>query len=107
MLGINTALDFQAVSEIQRRGYSRIPVYDNERKNIVALFHAKDLAFVDPEDAIPLKTVIDFYGHQLIHTYEDTTLDIVLQDFKQGKTLLNLILTGCLYLIIFYCLRYL
>lgn len=85
LLSINAVLDFQTVSEIQRRGYSRIPVYDGERKNIIALFHAKDLAFVDPEDAMPLKTVIDFYGHPLIHTYEDTTLDVVLEDFKQGN----------------------
>ncbi|KAI1305983.1 Metal transporter CNNM4 [Halotydeus destructor] len=85
-LPLNANLDFQTVSEIQRRGYSRIPVFDGERKNIVALFHAKDLAFVDPEDAILLKTVLDFYSHPLIHTYEDTTLDVVLEDFKQGKS---------------------
>jgi len=54
LLPLNAYLDFQTVSEIQRRGYSRIPVYDGDRKNIIALFHAKDLAFVDPDDVTPL-----------------------------------------------------
>jgi metal transporter CNNM len=88
MLPISAVLDFNTVSEISKRGYSRIPVYDTERKNIVALMHAKDLAFVDPDDKKPLKTVIEFYKHPLIHTYADETLNNVLNHFKHGMTLI-------------------
>ena len=84
MLPINAVLDFNTVSEVSKKGYSRIPVYDGERKNIVALLHVKDLAFIDLDDETPLKTVIDFYKHQLIHTYEDETLNNVLNHFKHG-----------------------
>lgn len=86
MLHKTTLLDFDTVSLIQKRGYSRIPVYDGERKNIVALFHTKDLAFVDPNDKMPIKTLIDFYHHQLIFTEDWTTLDEVLINFKAGKS---------------------
>ena len=43
------------------QGYSRIPVFDPETSEIRGLLSIKDLAFVDPDDAIPLKTICDFY----------------------------------------------
>lgn len=88
MLPITATLDFNTVSEISKRGYSRIPVYDGDRKNIVALLHAKDLAFVDPDDNKPLKTHVEFYRHQLVHTYEDESLFNLLNDMRLGKLFL-------------------
>ena len=35
--------------EIFKAGYSRIPVYDQDRNDIVGIILAKDLIFVDPE----------------------------------------------------------
>jgi metal transporter CNNM len=35
--------------EIFKSGYSRIPVYDKDRHDVVGLILAKDLIFVDPE----------------------------------------------------------
>lgn len=35
--------------EIFKSGYSRIPVYDRDRHDVVGLILAKDLIFVDPE----------------------------------------------------------
>ena len=84
VLPITAVLDFETMSEIQQSGFSRIPIYDGNRKNIVALLHVKDLTFIDPEDRTPLKTVIDFYKHPLIYTFEDTKLNILLQHFKEG-----------------------
>lgn len=85
MLPLTATLDFNTVSEISKRGYSRIPVYEVDRKNIVALLHAKDLAFVDPDDNKPLKTHVEFYRHQLVHTYEDESLFNLLNDMRLGK----------------------
>lgn len=42
-------------------GFSRIPVYEGERSNIIALLFIKELALIDPEDATPLKTLCQFY----------------------------------------------
>ena len=62
----------------------RIPVYDGERTNIVGLLNIKDLAFVDPDDCIPLKTLCKFYQHHLHSVFEDTKLDLMLEEFKKG-----------------------
>lgn len=91
MLPITARLDFETVSKIQKSGYSRIPVYKDDRKNIVALFYAKDLAFVDPDDNMPLKTLIVYYKHPLIYTFDDTTLDVALGAFKEGKSHLSFV----------------
>lgn len=93
MLNINTILDFETVSMIQNKGYSRIPVYEEDRKNIsmVKLFHAKDLAFVDPNDAMPIRTLLEFYNHEPVVVDAKTPLSQVLSSFKEGKSHLALV----------------
>lgn len=66
-------------------GFSRVPIYDGERTNIVGLLFIKELALVDPEDAIALKTLCRFYQRQCNFVFEDTTLDVVFKDFKEGN----------------------
>ena len=44
----------------------------------------KELALVDPEDATPLKTLCQFYQNQCNFVFEDTTLDIIFKEFKEG-----------------------
>jgi len=61
-----------------------VPVYQDERSNLVGLLFIKELALIDPEDAIPLKTVCQFYRKKLNFVLEDTTLDVILKDFKEG-----------------------
>lgn len=77
-------LNFETMSEIMKRGYSRIPVYENDKSNIVALLNIKDLALIDPDDNTTLKTVCKFYQHHLIFVFDDHRLDQMLQDFRQG-----------------------
>lgn len=85
MVPYNAILNFETMSEIMKQGYSRIPVYDGDRNNIVALLNIKDLAFVDPDDNSPLKTLCEFYNHPINYVFEDETLDIMLNEFKKGK----------------------
>ncbi|PRD32346.1 UNVERIFIED_CONTAM: Cnnm2 [Trichonephila clavipes] len=84
MITYDATLNFQTMSEIMAQGYSRIPVYDGDRINVVALLSIKDLAFVDPEDNSPLKTVCEFYNHPINYVFEDETLDVMLNEFKKG-----------------------
>ncbi|KAI8486224.1 Metal transporter cnnm2 [Branchiostoma belcheri] len=86
MLDIEAILDFETMSEIMKQGFTRIPVYEGERDNITALLFVKDLAFVDPDDCTPLKTIIKFYNHQLTWTFADTTLDVMLEEFRKGHS---------------------
>ena len=60
---IDIKLDFEVMQEIMSKGFSRIPVYEGDPNHIVGLLFVKDLAFVDPDDKLPLESVIKFYNH--------------------------------------------
>jgi len=66
-------------------GYSRIPVYERSRSNIVTVLYIKDLAFVDPDDNTPLQTLCKFYQNPCNFVFEDTTLDVMFKQFKEGE----------------------
>uniref|UniRef100_UPI00398EF906 metal transporter CNNM2-like isoform X2 n=1 Tax=Pristiophorus japonicus TaxID=55135 RepID=UPI00398EF906 len=85
MITCEATLDFNTMSEIMESGYTRIPVYEGDRSNIVDLLFVKDLAFVDPDDCTPLKTITKFYNHPLHFVFNDTKLDAMLEEFKKGQ----------------------
>ncbi|KAM6972244.1 metal transporter CNNM1 [Aplochiton taeniatus] len=91
MLSSDAVLDFNTMSEIMQSGYTRIPVFDNERSNIVDILFVKDLAFVDPDDCTSLKTITQFYKHPMHCVFNDTKLDAMLEEFKKGKSHLAII----------------
>ncbi|XP_075790575.1 LOW QUALITY PROTEIN: metal transporter CNNM1 [Pelodiscus sinensis] len=92
LLRSDAVLDFATVSEILRSGYTRIPVYEGERRdNIVDLLFVKDLAFVDPDDCTPLQTVTRFYRRPLHWVFNDSRLDTLLEEFKKGKSHLAIV----------------
>ncbi|XP_059616319.1 unextended protein isoform X2 [Phlebotomus argentipes] len=85
MLSLDAVLGFETVSEIMKSGFSRIPVYEGERTNIVTLLYIKDLAFVDPDDNTPLKTLCEFYENSCHFVFDDVTLDVMFKQFKEGN----------------------
>lgn len=85
MLSDDTILDFETVSEIMKSGFSRIPVYENERHNVKKLLFIKDLALIDPDDNTPLRTLCEFYQNACSYVYEDVTLDVIFKQFKTGQ----------------------
>ncbi|XP_061578800.1 metal transporter CNNM2 isoform X2 [Cololabis saira] len=91
MIPGDAILDFNTMSEIMKSGYTRIPVFEGERSNIVDLLFVKDLAFVDPDDCTPLKTITKFYSHPLHFVFNDTKLDAMLEEFKKGKSHLAIV----------------
>uniref|UniRef100_A0A8C9PVG7 Metal transporter n=1 Tax=Spermophilus dauricus TaxID=99837 RepID=A0A8C9PVG7_SPEDA len=91
MLDASAVLDFRVLASIMQSGHTRIPVYEEERSNIVDMLYLKDLAFVDPEDCTPLSTITRFYNHPLHFVFNDTKLDAVLEEFKRGKSHLAIV----------------
>uniref|UniRef100_A0A673L5E4 Metal transporter n=1 Tax=Sinocyclocheilus rhinocerous TaxID=307959 RepID=A0A673L5E4_9TELE len=91
MIAGDATLDFNTMSEIMESGYTRIPVFEGDRSNIVDLLFIKDLAFVDPDDCTPLKTITKFYSHTLHFVFNDTKLDAMLEEFKKGKSHLAIV----------------
>ncbi|XP_046417972.1 unextended protein isoform X4 [Neodiprion fabricii] len=84
MLSYDAILDFETVSEIMKSGFSRIPVFEGSRNNIVTMLYTKDLAFIDPDDNTPLKTLCQFYQNSCNFVFEDVTLDVMFKHFKEG-----------------------
>ncbi|XP_058876442.1 metal transporter CNNM4-like [Acipenser ruthenus] len=91
MIQSDAVLDFNTMSEIMESGYTRIPVYDGERSNIVDILYVKDLAFVDPDDCSTLKSITKFYNHPVHFVFHDTKLDCMLEEFKKGKSHLAIV----------------
>ncbi|XP_061589987.1 metal transporter CNNM3 isoform X1 [Cololabis saira] len=86
MLPSSAVLDFSTMSEIMQCGYTRVPIYEEERSNIVEILYVKDLALVDPEDRTPMTTITKFYNHPLHFVFNDTKLDAMLEEFKKGNS---------------------
>ncbi|KAL2099777.1 hypothetical protein ACEWY4_004171 [Coilia grayii] len=91
MIHTDAILDFNTMTDIMESGYTRIPVYEDERSNIVDILYVKDLAFVDPDDCTTLKTVTKFYNHPVHFVFHDTKLDAMLEEFKKGKSHLAIV----------------
>ncbi|KAK7125407.1 hypothetical protein R3I93_020927 [Phoxinus phoxinus] len=91
MLPSTAVLDFSTMSEIMQSGYTRVPVYEEERSNIIEILYVKDLALVDPEDRTPMTTITKFYNHPLHYVFNDTKLDAMLEEFKKGNSHLAIV----------------
>ncbi|EGG14553.1 Ancient conserved domain protein 2 [Cavenderia fasciculata] len=86
MLDISTKLDYTTMTSILENGHSRMPVYEHERSNIIGCLYMRDLVLLNPEDSVPLKTMMGLYHRQLLKTWHDTSLDQMLSEFKTGKS---------------------
>ncbi|RWS01344.1 metal transporter CNNM4-like protein [Dinothrombium tinctorium] len=85
MIPITAKLNSALVSEIVHNDYSRIPVYDKEKSNVVALLYAKDIVLYAAEEQIPIEMIVKSTKHPLIYTRENKRLKSVFDEFKQGK----------------------
>lgn len=86
MLRLDTIINYHTIVTIVKRGFSRIPVYDKSRRNIIGLLMVKDLALVNPHSEVTLKSLLLFYKHPVISVDEGHTLDIVFNHFREGKS---------------------
>lgn len=84
MVEYSVVLDEKCLELIAASGYTRIPVFEKERTNIVALLHVCDLAYVSAHDCTSLRTLCKFYNHPVNFVFEDTKLEVLLAEFKKG-----------------------
>jgi len=84
MVEYSVILDERCLEEIAASGYTRIPVFEKERTNIVALLHVCDLSYVSAADRTSLRTLCKFYNHPVNFVFEDTKLEVLLSEFKKG-----------------------
>lgn len=84
MLEASLSLNFKVLMLIFQSGHSRVPVYDKTRDNIIGVLFAKDLILLDPEDCVPIKTVLLFFNRTVLLVFDHTPLNEMLNIFKQG-----------------------
>lgn len=86
MLDVKSCLNFETIAKIAQEGFSRIPVYEETRDNIVGLLHVKDFTLLDPDDNMPVEALLKFYNHAPIFCYADEKIDDRFEEFKKGET---------------------
>ncbi|VEL26213.1 unnamed protein product [Protopolystoma xenopodis] len=85
MLEYSAILDFNTMNDIFAHGFTRIPVYEGDRRNIRAILNVKDLAFINVEDNVPVSTICDFYNRSIIIVPSTTNLETMLKEFRQEQ----------------------
>ena len=91
MLNVDEKLSFQTIAKIFKTGYSRIPVYEISRNNIIGLLFVKDLIFVDPEDDTPVRNFVQIFGRGVHVVWPDDKLGEILRELKKGKSHMALV----------------
>ena len=86
MISAHEQLSYKLIYEIFKSGYSRIPVYDQDKNDVVGLILAKDLIFVDPEDCTPVQGFLSLFGRKPGVVWHDSKLGETLTMFKQEKS---------------------
>mmetsp|Transcript_35459 Transcript_35459/g.81105 ORF Transcript_35459/g.81105 Transcript_35459/m.81105 type:complete len:626 (-) Transcript_35459:96-1973(-) len=91
MLDNTTKLTHQQLAEIEQKGYSRIPVFDNWPHNIRGYILAKSLIKVTPQDGEKSQTVADIECKELV--VEDASINLLdlLNVFQAKRCHLGLI----------------
>jgi len=91
MLHISCILDFKLVGEIFETGFSRIPVFDKSKNDVVALLFAKDLILVDPDDETPLRYFISIFGRPVEIFNEKNLIRTAFFRLREGHSHLALV----------------
>jgi len=78
----STADHCQLISLIQEKGYSRIPIYQDNTDQIIGVIHAKDLLFCSAEP--PLSSIKNLLHHPFFVREHDNILSL-LREFQSQK----------------------
>ncbi|KAJ2397902.1 hypothetical protein GGI05_000395, partial [Coemansia sp. RSA 2603] len=81
MVALDARLDRRLLTEMLRRGHSRVPVYNSRREDIVGVLLIKSLILLDPDDAVPVRDVC-IAPIPLVTT--TTSLYEILNAFQEG-----------------------
>lgn len=72
------ATDSEVIDVIEKEGYSRIPVYDEEEDHIIGILHARDYLLRRGSPGFTLKDVM----HQPVFVPETVNLDMLFKDMQ-------------------------
>ncbi|KAJ2745252.1 hypothetical protein GGI20_002320 [Coemansia sp. BCRC 34301] len=81
MVDVNSRLNRRLLTEMLRRGHSRVPVFEGERINVVGVLLVKSLILLDPDDAVPVR---DTKIASIPMVTPDVSLYDILNAFQEG-----------------------
>mmetsp|Transcript_73347 Transcript_73347/g.122521 ORF Transcript_73347/g.122521 Transcript_73347/m.122521 type:complete len:715 (+) Transcript_73347:68-2212(+) len=85
MISLTDVLSFENLKAIYASGYTRIPVYRQKRSCVVGVLFAKDLILVDPNDEIPVASMLPFCARSVNCAHQHTTLERMLQEMQSSR----------------------
>ena len=85
MLSLSDRLDFETIAKISSHGFSRIPIYQGNRDNIVGLLHVKDFTLLSPDDNMPVSTILKYNNHKILCCDADRMIDDMFEEFRMGE----------------------
>ncbi|XP_052086801.1 uncharacterized protein LOC127724058 isoform X2 [Mytilus californianus] len=86
MLDVNSQMDHKTMKCIVDMSHSRLPVYEDEKTNIISVLIVKTLICLDPEDCTPVRTLLHSNSvASVIHVDDDMPLYDLLNIFQTGK----------------------
>ncbi|MDR2140421.1 MAG: hemolysin family protein [Deltaproteobacteria bacterium] len=74
-----------AIKLIMERGFTRIPVYEGHKENLIGFIHAKDLLEVNSQDNLKA------YVRPPLYIYDHQPIDDILEMMKKKRTRLGLV----------------
>mmetsp|Transcript_14497 Transcript_14497/g.14585 ORF Transcript_14497/g.14585 Transcript_14497/m.14585 type:complete len:490 (+) Transcript_14497:120-1589(+) len=86
MLNSAKTLNIEKIKKIYDKGYSRIPVYEGKRENIIGVLMAKDLMFVSIDKFIKMWGSNCIFIRPIMTVNLEVPVEDLLKDFKAGKS---------------------
>merc|ERR1712083_819119 len=85
----NTKLDAAGLRQIYKTGYSRIPIYEGRKENVIGILLVKTLVLCDPDPELTLKEFLTM-SFKMLHkpqlVFPDTPLYDTINLFQEKKT---------------------
>lgn len=92
LLDINTKLTEEKIHEIYLQGFSRIPIFDGKRDNVVGILLVRDLLVINnKKEVVVLKQLGNLIIRDIIAVDADSKLEPILKEFKKGTSHLCLV----------------
>ena len=86
MLPDTAVLDHNTCLEIFRKGFSRIPVYHENRQNIRGILHAKQLIMLDPNQCVSVETILKLFPSSVLVINGKRTVSDSIKDMVNSHT---------------------
>ena len=92
MLEVDTYLNMETLTTIYHAGYSRVPIYEKERQNIVGILLTRELILVNPEKLlITIRMLQTILIKNVVEIDEDSAIEPILTFFKKGHSHMGIV----------------